>query len=78
MICPTCHGCGNAVYIDPINWDKGVSVCRECQGSGIAYCCDKAGENLAGTNYGNVPREDKIPVSGGRCVGGVHDDGAKE
>jgi hypothetical protein len=38
MICPTCHGTGN----DPV-WF--YPPCPECQGSGIAYCCDKAGAN---------------------------------
>ena len=41
MICPECYGCGCGIIGDTFI----PSACHECHGSGVVYCCDKAGAN---------------------------------
>jgi hypothetical protein len=43
MICPTCHGKGLMAQVlgYPV-------VCADCNGSGVASCCDAAGSSSPG------------------------------
>ena len=56
MICEHCYGKGMRGSVE---W-RGVKICPECQGSGIAYCCDKAGENCNGPQVEEDETEDKL------------------
>jgi hypothetical protein len=48
VICPTCHGKGN----DWALLTQQYITCMDCNGSGIAYCCDDAGNRSL--NQGRV------------------------
>jgi len=41
MICPTCHGKG--LIAEVLGYPV---VCADCNGSGVASCCDAAGASL--------------------------------
>jgi DnaJ-class molecular chaperone len=50
MRCGFCHGTGVRIVPETPNAiDLVVVICDECQGSGIAYCCDDAGVNHPNT-----------------------------
>jgi DnaJ-class molecular chaperone len=43
MICERCQGTGYSQV--PIYAGSVFEPCPDCQGQGIAYCCDEAGAN---------------------------------
>lgn len=56
MICPHCNGKGRVTgkalfgqgHDRPIELTE-IGPCPNCQGAGVAYCCDGAGENYGET-----------------------------
>jgi len=62
MICPDCYGTGHVTFREGettyVDWV--YRVCWICHGSGIAYCCDHAGEGC-NDEHG---RDDRAALAG--------------